>query len=390
MQDTDVLGGALSCRQAARFAACTVLSVLAVSALVAGLQLLAGAGRGAPQSDSAFMAGEGLSWPGLAGATFVWNLGMMLLAAMIMAVLHDRMVARHLRRLAILTRQPAGLNDVRRFTLDRRGPCQDDLEQIVDALNDADVQIHRGHVALRTRTNELEVLNEQLHSTNREQAEFTYSISHDLKAPTNTMGMLIAELQDVLAEGDDATDVLADMQATNQRMGQLVEDVLRYSRIIEETVRTEPVDLDALIADIMQDLSADIGAAEAQIECDNLGVLDGHAVHLRILFQNLLSNAIKFRRPDRAPLIRMTRRRNSAGRDVICVADNGIGIPEQHRSLVFGLFKRLHARSAYEGSGLGLTICRRVMAGHGGAIRLGTGMDGGAAFELTFWEDEDE
>ena len=112
-------------------------------------------------------------------------------------------------------------------------------------------------------------------------------------------------------------------------------------------------------------------------------------MHLRILFQNLISNAIKFRSLDRPPRVRITREIGDRGQAVITIADNGIGIPEEHRNVVFGLFKRLHTRASYDGSGLGLAICRRVMAGHGGDIEVGTGLDGGAAFTLSFWDEED-
>ena len=230
---------------------------------------------------------------------------------------------------------------------------------------------------------ELTALVRQLEQANREQAEFTYAISHDLKSPANTIGLLI----DVLAEEGgldaEAQELLADMARTNNHMRQLVDDVLTYSRLVGEEMAIEEVDLTALVEGICGDLKSAIDPAGARLEIGRLPVIRGNRMQLRMLFQNLISNAVKFRRPDRAPRITLHSRSGPEGVS-ITLADNGIGIPEQHRHKVFGLFQRLHDQSTYEGTGLGLTICKRVMSKHGGDIRIGPGIDGGTAFTLTF------
>ena len=224
---------------------------------------------------------------------------------------------------------------------------------------------------------------EDLNHANREQAEFTYAISHDLKSPTNTMQMLIAEL--ALAEhlGGEERDMLESLRQTNHRMGQLVEDVLDYSRLIEDAPDGTAVPLGPLIEDILSDLAADITAADARIECDALPVINGHPMQLRVLFQNLISNAIKFRKASKAPVVHIFAGAHAGGHR-ICVSDNGIGIPVRHRDQIFGLFKRLHTWPAFEGTGLGLTVCRRIMSNHGGTITVGDGIEGGTRFDLVF------
>ncbi|MEM6941461.1 MAG: ATP-binding protein [Pseudomonadota bacterium] len=223
----------------------------------------------------------------------------------------------------------------------------------------------------------------QLRNANQEQAEFTYAISHDLKAPTNTMAMLIEELEERLVDGETTREILADMQITNRRMSQLIEDVLSYSRLIDQYQAPEPIDLQQMISDIQKDVAAEINASQAKIVVGPLPMLEGHPVQIRMLLQNLIANALKFRAKDRAPLIEISGNRS---RDAInlWVQDNGIGIDAKHQEEVFGLFKRLHARTEYEGSGLGLAICRRVMSNHNGTIKMRSVPEGGTRVSLSF------
>ncbi len=224
---------------------------------------------------------------------------------------------------------------------------------------------------------------EQLLQANKEQAEFTYAISHDLKSPTNTMAMLIQELEEVSPVNEDGQEILGDMRDTNSRMGNLVVDVLDYSRLIGTQPEHKIVDISLLIENIEKDFSADIKATDATIEFDDLPSIFGHPAQLRMIFQNLISNAIKFRKADQTPLIKISATVIANG-VVFEVADNGIGIPHKHREDVFGLFKKLHARSVYDGSGLGLAICRRVMSNHGGCISIDANAEIGTTFRLKF------
>ncbi|MDC0658199.1 ATP-binding protein [Leisingera sp. SS27] len=227
-----------------------------------------------------------------------------------------------------------------------------------------------------------ETYTEQLRNANREQAEFTYAISHDLKSPVNTMAMLIDELAEDGAPGGEAREILGDMRATNARMGALVDDVLGYARLVQSGFEAEPVDLATLAQDVVKDLAADIRAADASIETGRLPVVCGHPAQLRLLFQNLIANAVKFRKPGVKPIVRLTAE-TRADCFAVTVADNGIGVPKEHRDKVFGLFKRLHERSAYEGSGIGLATCRRVISNHGGEISIQDGLDCGTAILMT-------
>lgn len=223
----------------------------------------------------------------------------------------------------------------------------------------------------------------QLQQSNREQGEFTYAISHDLKSPSNTMGILIEELKEIGGFGAEATVVLRDMSRTNHRMRQLVDDVLAYSRLIGKDVAPEPVDLNVVIEEVRQDLAGEITAAGANIEAAEMPVIDGNRMQLRMLMQNLIANAVKFRSPDRPAKVEISCRCAEDAINVV-VADNGIGVPQEHRERIFGLFQRLNAGGGYEGTGLGLAICQRVMMNHRGGVSVGPGLEGGAAFTITF------
>ena len=257
-----------------------------------------------------------------------------------------------------------------------------ELVQLAQAIN-------RSAEASYAYSRELDTSNRQLLEANREQAEFTYAISHDLKSPSNTIGMLIGELEQIDLKNPDALQILTDMKHTNARMGQLVEDVLNYARIIEERPVHETVDVKKLLQELLKDLAADIALNDAAIHIGPLPPIHGHALQLRILFQNLLANAIKFRSSSQPPLIEVRtvppREGDLPDQVRISVSDNGIGIPQEFRNKVFGLFQRLHARSSYAGSGLGLTICRRIVSNHRGSISIRDGIGNGTTFELLLW-----
>ena len=230
---------------------------------------------------------------------------------------------------------------------------------------------------------ELSAVVRQLENANREQAEFTYAISHDLKSPANTIGLLIEELSEVETLSEDGQSVLEDMAKTNFRMRQSVDDVLGYIKVVDGEMDTGSIDLNELIDEIRTDLRSAIQEAHAEIDICPLPMLVGCRAQVRILFQNLISNAVKFRCRDRPTRIEVTGKLVNDGVQV-CVADNGIGIPKKFRDRVFGLFQRLNSQSEFEGTGLGLAICKRVISNHNGTIRVGEGIDGGARFTMQF------
>ena len=149
----------------------------------------------------------------------------------------------------------------------------------------------------------------------------------------------------------------------------LIADVLTLSRVGRERLPLERVDLNAAAADAVSDLEPAFVESGGVIEIGRLPVVRAHASYMRQLLQNLISNALKFRRPDRAPRIELRSAVAAGGGVDISVRDNGIGFEQRFAEQIFEPFRRLNAVSAYEGSGIGLTTCRRIARLYGGGIR---------------------
>jgi light-regulated signal transduction histidine kinase (bacteriophytochrome) len=244
-------------------------------------------------------------------------------------------------------------------------------------------------VSARTRellrkTEDLELTLAHLRQTNREQAEFTYAISHDLKSPSNTIAMLGEELQ--ISFGDqmdaEAVELVSLIRKTSARMGRLVEDVLAYSRCLEQQAPLEAVDLNPVLAEILEDLRYDIAQSQAEVRLGRMPQVLGAPMQVKLLFQNLISNAMKFHLPDRPVRVSVSARIRGA-RVVITVRDTGIGIAPEHFERIFGLFQRLHTHDSYPGSGIGLALCQRIIGHLGGSISLSSQVGRGSCFKIS-------
>ncbi len=219
----------------------------------------------------------------------------------------------------------------------------------------------------------------------REQAEFTYALSHDLRSPTNTLSMLLDELASCYITGldRDAADLVHLAQSTVKRMGKTIEDTFEYSQSIDRPIAEEEVDLGALIDETLIDLHIEAAVSDLQIEVRRLPAVLGDIFQLRALFRNLISNAAKFRKQDEPLRIVIEAPRSQCETSAeIHVADNGIGIAPEYHERIFGLFQRLHTRDTYPGTGLGLSICRRIASNHGGRISVVSDVGEGARFKV--------
>jgi light-regulated signal transduction histidine kinase (bacteriophytochrome) len=165
-------------------------------------------------------------------------------------------------------------------------------------------------------------------------------------------------------------------------MQRLINDLLAFSRVGRVSGEQVPVALDAVRDDAIDALAAAIGEAGATISSDPLPVVRGERALLAALFQNLLGNAVKYRRPGVAPVVRITVRATDDGHE-FAVADNGIGIDAAHADRVFVIFQRLHSKDEYEGTGIGLALCRKIVELHGGRIWVDPDVAGGAIVRFT-------
>jgi light-regulated signal transduction histidine kinase (bacteriophytochrome) len=175
------------------------------------------------------------------------------------------------------------------------------------------------------------------------------------------------------------------MQRAAARMQALIDELLAFSRVTRAPARFAPVDLAAMARDVKVDLEARIASSGGSVVVGDLPTIDADATQMRQLLQNLIGNALKFRKPDEAPVVHVDASivNGRAPACVLTVQDNGIGFDMKHAERIFAVFQRLHGRDEYEGTGVGLAICRRIAERHGGAIEASSAPGRGATFVVT-------
>ena len=232
----------------------------------------------------------------------------------------------------------------------------------------------------------------RLEESNRDLLEFAQVASHDLREPLRKVSAFSERIERRL--GDDLDDRVRDyMERMNSAVGRmqgLIDDLLTFSRINTRVAAMEMTALDDIVTATLSDLEIAILEAEAVIDVSELPALPVDASQIGQLFQNLIANAIKFRRPGVAPRVEIDARFVPSTFDLlsggdadayeITVRDNGIGFEQEYAAKIFAPFQRLHGRTEYEGSGVGLSVCRRIVERHQGRIWADGGEGGGATF----------
>ncbi|HEY0835502.1 MAG TPA: PAS domain S-box protein [Azospirillum sp.] len=225
----------------------------------------------------------------------------------------------------------------------------------------------------------------QLKRSNEELEQFAYVASHDLRQPlravTNYLSLIERSLGDTLDE--EIKEFIGFATGGAKRMDALIRDLLEYSRIGRRERPFEEVPLAEAVADCLLDLEVAIGEAGARVDiADGLPTVRGDRIELARLFQNLIGNAVKYRAPGRDPHVAVDWR--DAGEDwLIRVRDNGIGIEAKDFDRAFGVFQRLVTRERYEGTGIGLAVCRKITERHGGRIWIESTVGEGSTFLIT-------
>jgi signal transduction histidine kinase len=223
----------------------------------------------------------------------------------------------------------------------------------------------------------------QIESKNKELEQFAYVASHDLQEPLRTISGFVELLQQQYkGRLDDNADKFLDytLQAS-ERMKVLIKDLLDYSRIGREK-ESRQVDCNLLIKEVMADLDKIIMDTGTTIHASSLPILQAYPTELKLLLQNLISNSIKFRKANQSPAIDIGSVRDN-GQWKFFVQDNGIGIDAQFLDRIFIIFQRLHTRSEYEGSGIGLAHCKKIVELHGGRIWVESTPGDGSRFYFT-------
>jgi PAS domain S-box-containing protein len=226
-----------------------------------------------------------------------------------------------------------------------------------------------------------------LAAANRELEAFSYSVSHDLRAPLRA----IAGFSQILAEDHsaelsaEALRLLGIVRSNVGRMGQLIDDLLTYSRCSRQPLQARRVDMQALVAQLVEELQPHGEERELEFRIDALPPCVGDAALLRQVWHNLLANAVKFTRGRTPAIIEIGARLESSQpqRYTYWIRDNGVGFDMRYAGKLFGVFQRLHSQTEFEGTGVGLAIVQNVVQRHGGTVRAEARPGAGAEFQVT-------
>ncbi len=240
----------------------------------------------------------------------------------------------------------------------------------------------------------LQAVATQLERSNRELQDFAYVASHDLQEPLRKVQAFGDRLQDKYAPqlGEEGLDFISRMQNAAGRMQTLINDLLTFSRVTTKANPFEKVDVARIAREVVSDLEIRIQQSNARIDLGVIPVIEADPLQMRQLLQNLIGNALKFHKDGSNPVVKIASRILKPGDSSLAnvaieresveltVADNGIGFDEKYLDRIFAVFQRLHGRGVYEGTGIGLAICRKIAERHGGAITARSRPGEGATF----------
>jgi signal transduction histidine kinase len=259
------------------------------------------------------------------------------------------------------------------------------------------IQLDKSITRQKETEKELKQYSERLRVSNRELESFAHIASHDLQEPLRkvmTFGdRLTTKYADVL--DDRGRDYLERMQSATERMQKLIASLLSFSRVTTKAQPFVPVDLTKMTQEVITDLEVLIERSKAKMEVEDLTTIHADPLQMRQLLQNLIGNAVKFAKENESPFVKIHGKlinfdnNEENGADLkntgyqITVEDNGIGFEQKYSDRIFGVFQRLHGRKEFEGTGIGLAICRRIVERHDGLIEAKGNPGQGASFTVT-------
>ena len=227
----------------------------------------------------------------------------------------------------------------------------------------------------------------ELERSNKELSEYAYITSHDLQEPLGTIRSLVEIIQDETEEKMEAETKMqfSFIKDSANRMSNMIRSLLELSRIGKNEVKHE-VDLNEILKDVIADLANKINDVKGKVTYDTLPNVVGYEGGLRMLFQNLIANALKFKRNGVSPEIHISYQKNNGFHEIL-VKDNGIGIPEKQFDKIFNIFNRLHDKNTYEGEGIGLAHCKKIVDLHQGKITVISTLNVGTTFKIRLNEE---
>ena len=237
--------------------------------------------------------------------------------------------------------------------------------------------------ALAERTDALAEANKNLERSNAELSQYAHIASHDLQEPIRKVVTYASMLQDSPENmGEQAKNFIQKITTASRRMQVLIRDILSYSELSRQSPAFEPVNLQAVVEEVQLEFDLLIEQKCARLQYHDLPTIDAIPLQMTQLLGNLISNALKYSSPDGPPLITITS--CTRGQQVhIEVHDNGIGFDQQHADHIFSIFQRLHRKTEYSGTGIGLALCKRIAQNHHGNITATSEPGQGATFHIT-------
>lgn len=271
-------------------------------------------------------------------------------------------------------------NDRLRWEITERKRFEQERDDLLRLLEDSNASLQR--------------LNRRLARSNEDLQEFAFVVSHDLKEPLRKIRVFAERLKNRGEETPDdrRAEYLELILDSTERMQGLIAAILDISRIVTHGQPFRPVDLGAVLQEVLADLAVRLEETGGQVSVEGLPTIECDPTQIRQVFQNLVDNALKFHRPGVAPHITVSGtilspeeaadRDLPAGMCLVEVKDNGLGFDERASQKIFSLFQRLYPQDAFEGSGIGLAVCRKIVERHGGTITASSIPGRGSVFTL--------
>lgn len=342
-----------------------------------------------------------------------------LLTALIVSTKLQKFIAEPIHNLLRITKD---VTDNKDYTLRAVKLSNDEVGQLIDGFNDMLAQIQQrdsdlitAHASLevkvaartkelqdevetrRQKEEELKQFTAKLERSNRELQDFASVASHDLQEPLRKVQAFADRLKTTLGDAlnDKGRDYMDRMLNATQRMQVLINDLLVYSRVTTKAQPFVKTDLQKIVHDVVSDLEIRIENAGGRVEFGDLPTIDADPLQMRQLFQNIIGNALKFTKPNQPPIVTVQAKiymnghaseaealADPAHMFEITIQDNGIGFDEKYSDQIFVIFQRLHGRNEYEGTGIGLAVCRKIVERHGGQILASSKEGEGARFTI--------
>jgi len=269
---------------------------------------------------------------------------------------------------------------------DEIGQLGRNIEIMTRNLLNRELALHNAREGLEEANHNLKAMLIETRTANQELESFSYSVSHDLRAPLRH----VAGFSELMLRNSESLDpknlrYLNIISTSIKQMGVLIDELLAFSRMGRTSLKADSIDLNAVINDVLTGLSPEITTRNIDWDIDMLPTVEGDRTMIHLVFQNLIGNAIKYSRDrDPAKISIKTTHLEQEEMERIIIKDNGIGFDMNYVGKLFGVFQRLHSSDEYEGTGIGLASVRRIVTRHGGQVEARGEVNAGAEFTVTF------